>query len=342
MLADAASWRTWYGVDGYYLEGAPATCDAVAAFSSAVAAIRTAHPGARVVANSYTVPPPCIADVVDTVVAFAGPATAFASWTPPAWVTSQPGLPGVDPGLGRAVRRPHGDGAARPLPQRRDRDAHDRQRRRLPLEHPPVDHRLGHRPLGDHGHLVHAGAIGPPVIGSQQIASVNYFSDGAAWNRSRSLGANARYVIVNPDNGPGATRFPAVQTEVDASRAVGQVPLGYVHTLWGGRSPAQVVADAELYRTRYGITGVFLDEAADSCAAAPHYETITTQLRAAGFGVVALNPGRPVPECYAFADGIVVYEGGLADYATLRPLAWMQRYPASKFWHLSTTCPRAR
>jgi hypothetical protein len=183
--------------------------------------------------------------------------------------------------------------------------------------------------------------IAPPIVRTQQIASVNYFDDAAAWARSRALGPTARYVIVNPASGPGPVPIPQVATEVDAARAVGQQPLGYVHTLWGARSPAQVLDDARLYRSRYGIGAVFLDEAAHTCDAAPYYAALAATLRADGFTTIVLNPGQAVPECYAFADGIVTFEGSRADYPAWQPMAWMQRYPAERFWHLVNDVPAA-
>jgi hypothetical protein len=341
IAAEAATWRAWYGVDGYYLDGTPFTCDTAAAFASTVAGLRAAHPGARIVANSYTTPPACIADSVDTVVAFSGPASAFASWSPEAWTVGQPAsrfwiqVWSVAPGdLTLTAQLARSRNAGTVTVTSAGSSGYPWASMAGPEEWTTVLTAVTGAPFTP-------ARVGPPPVTSQQLASVNYFSVPAMWTRSRSLGTANRFVLVNPDSGPGAVRETWVQIEVDAARAAGQTPLGYVHTLWGARPSAQVLADARSYRTRYGITGVFLDESADTCTTAAWYQSVTQQLRSEGFDVVALNPGRPVPECYSFADGIVVYEGSLAGYASLRPQAWMQRVPASKFWHLLYEVPQS-
>jgi hypothetical protein len=329
-----ASWFSWYDVDGIYLDGTPADCATIATVASVIATIRSQKPGARIVINSYTTPPTCIADLADAVVAFTGSATDFASWTPPTWIANRSAssiwmqihsVPAAqivavstlartrNAGIVTVTTAGNGTYPWTTLPSA--------------TEWPQVVSAASgtsYTPI----------SLAPPIVSAQTIASVNYFADTAAWARSRSLGAQARHVIVNPASGPGTDAVASVMTEVNAARAAGQQPLGYVHTLWGNRPVAEIIADATKYKTWYGITGVFLDEGAADCAHASHYQSITDQLRGAGFTAIVSNPGVSVPECYAFLDAIVTFEGSRSSYSTWEPLAWTRRYPASKFWHL--------
>jgi hypothetical protein len=127
-----------------------------------------------------------------------------------------------------------------------------------------------------------------------------------------------RVVIINPDNGPGATLLPEYRAAVAADQRTGTRVLGYVHTGWGARDPSAVHADVLRYRDWYGVDGVFFDEAAHDAAGLPYYASLAREARAAGLGVVALNPGAvPAPGYFDLADIVVTFEGPYSAYGAV-------------------------
>jgi hypothetical protein len=143
-------------------------------------------------------------------------------------------------------------------------------------------------------------------------------ADGLARIAQRPMAG--RIVIMNPANGPGAEARPDYRTAVSALQSGGTRVLGYVHTGYGARDPAAVLADATRYRSWYGVDGVFLDETPDAEAALPYYRSIAEQARADGLRLVALNPGTvPARGYFDIADIVVTFEGPATTYdAALR------------------------
>ena len=154
-----------------------------------------------------------------------------------------------------------------------------------------------------------------------------------------------RVVIFNPDNGPGATLDPAYLSAVAAEQRTGTRVLGYVHTGWGARDSAAVVADLLRYRSWYGVDGVFFDETAHDAGALPYYAALARDARAAGLRIVALNPGTvPARGYFDAADIVVTFEGPYSSYAAALGSmpAWLSDVPRRKVAHLVYAADRAR
>jgi hypothetical protein len=154
-----------------------------------------------------------------------------------------------------------------------------------------------------------------------------------------------RAVIFNPDNGPGTAPRAAYRSAVAAEQRTGTRVLGYVHTGWGSRDPAAVVADLQRYRSWYGVDGVFLDETAHDAATLPYYAALARDARAGGARVVALNPGTvPAPGYFDLADIVVTFEGPFSGYeAALRTMPeWLKDVPRRKVAHLVYAADRAQ
>lgn len=149
--------------------------------------------------------------------------------------------------------------------------------------------------------------------------------------------APPRLVIMNPHNGPGAEPYPAFRAALPAARRAGVQVLGYVHTRYGTRPAAEVVADVQRYRDWYGVDGIFLDEAASDAGHVGYYAELAGQARTAGVRFIVVNPGVvPARGYFDVADVVVTYEGPYAGYddATARPPAWLDRLPAAATAHL--------
>ena len=146
-----------------------------------------------------------------------------------------------------------------------------------------------------------------------------------------------RIAILNPSNGPGSEAQPDHRRAVDALRGSGTRVLGYVHTQYGARDLAAVLADIGRYETWYGLDGVFLDEAAEDAAQLPFYAAVSAEARASGMRLVALNPGVvPAPGYFDVGDIVVTFEGPFGEYAAaLRAMPkWLHELPPRQSAHL--------
>ena len=146
--------------------------------------------------------------------------------------------------------------------------------------------------------------------------------------------------VMNPASGPGPAANPDYQRVVDYCHARGQRVVSYVHTSYGSRPAADVIADIDAtYRFYPGIDGVFLDEMSTSQATAPYYQALYAAIKAKpGTRDVVGNPGTAASTGWQLdtpvADEIVIFEGTAAQYQRWSPPGWAMRKVASQFSHL--------
>jgi len=176
------------------------------------------------------------------------------------------------------------------------------------------------------------------------IAVPAYFAPGNGWNRLAGRGGAAALAVVNPNSGPGAAVEPAYAQAIRRAQAHGVRVFGYVHTSYGARPQAAVLAEAEGYRDWYAVDGIFFDEARSDRAGQPYYAALRRALKARDSALlIALNPGtRPDERYMDVAEVVVTFEGDFASY--LReptPPAWMQRLAPSRFWQIVYGVPDA-
>ena len=134
---------------------------------------------------------------------------------------------------------------------------------------------------------------------------------------------------------------PAYQAAIGAARTAKIGLLGYVWTDYGKRSPAAVRAEINRWRNLYGITSIFLDEAASKLGTTPgatnlidYYRQLYSYIHASG-GTVTLNPGVvPNQQYLTVADTIVVFEGSAATYGTAQFPQWTLAAANSKIAHI--------
>jgi spherulation-specific family 4 protein len=147
-----------------------------------------------------------------------------------------------------------------------------------------------------------------------------------------------RLLVINPSSGPGAEAAPAYRAAVRTAQRAGARVLGYVHTAYGARPAADVMADIGRYTSWYGVDGVFLDEAASDVARVGYYAALGRHVRAGGAGrVVVLNPGVvPAREYFELGDVIVTFEGPYAAYGAAMDATpdWVRDQPPGRVAHL--------
>jgi hypothetical protein len=160
------------------------------------------------------------------------------------------------------------------------------------------------------------------------------------WAHAIASGSGQVFVV-NPANGPGKVIDPAYQKAISAARSRGIELIGYIWTDYGDRQKSAVKADVDRWRSLYGITSIFLDEAASKVGVTSadtrrldHYGVLSEYIRTRG-GTVTLNPGTVPDAAYLqLADCIVVFEGSAASYATTTFPSWTVAAPDTKIAHV--------
>jgi hypothetical protein len=115
--------------------------------------------------------------------------------------------------------------------------------------------------------------------------------------------------IVNPANGPGASRNSNFASSVASLRNAGVVVLGYVTTAQGTRPASAAEADIAAWQSFYGVDGVFLDEMPRVSGSEGYYSSLTAYAKGEGMTLVVGDPGGDLPESYVGSvDVLVIYE----------------------------------
>ena len=170
-----------------------------------------------------------------------------------------------------------------------------------------------------------------------------YFHPAVArreWSVLAESASNLRFVVLNVHNGVGAKIEVAYREVADELNAAGVQLVGYIDSRYGTRPPKEIIAEAAAYQDRYGVTGVFLDQAATTLDALSPYETYIVGLRAGGARFVVINPGtHPHPAYADLANVTVTYEGSWASYASMVEPAWVRSRPSARFCHLIYETP---
>ena len=187
------------------------------------------------------------------------------------------------------------------------------------------------------------GAVGVVVLAPRparaaaapSVAVPAYFWSSTEWDRMLVSSEQLRYVVTNPDSGPGTVSYPTFVNKVAAARAQGATVVGYVDTAYGARSLATVKADIDKFRTWYGVNAFFFDQTPYDCAQISYYQDLEDYVRAQVGGFTFLNPGMNPQECYlGVADVVVNFEGSEASYNAWTPAPYAAGYPADRFWHI--------
>lgn len=187
------------------------------------------------------------------------------------------------------------------------------------------------------------GAVGVVVLAplparaaaAPSVAVPAYFWSSTEWDRMLVSSEELRYVVMNPDSGPGTASHPTFVNKVAAARSQDATVVGYVDTAYGVRSLATVKADIDKYRAWYGVNAFFFDQTPYDCAQISYYQDLEDYVRAQVGGFTFLNPGMNPHECYlGVADVVVNFEGSEASYNAWTPAPYVAGYPADRFWHI--------
>lgn len=169
-----------------------------------------------------------------------------------------------------------------------------------------------------------------------------FFSPGSGWTQAARSKPPPSIMILDVTNtGAGSSPDPGLQAAVKRAQAAGVKILGYSATGYGQRPAAEVEADVRNYQAWYGVTSIFLDQAASSAAQIGYYRGLASYIREVDRGAaVWLNPGIYPDKAYmSIANVVVVFEGPYASYRNLRVPGWAGRYPPAKFAHTIYATP---
>jgi hypothetical protein len=159
------------------------------------------------------------------------------------------------------------------------------------------------------------------------------------WNQMTTAAATIPITaILNPNSGPGSASDPNYASAVDALRAAGGKVMGYVHTSYGARPSATVLAEVNSYASFYHLDGIFVDEMDNTLGSLNYYTGLYSSIKAAHptwsvFG----NPGTTTLEQYLTgpaADVLTVFEGDGVNYPGYTPSSWNFNYDRSHFANL--------
>jgi len=150
-----------------------------------------------------------------------------------------------------------------------------------------------------------------------------------------------KIVVISLDLQVGSTVDKELLDVCARAQLAGISVFGLIKTNLGKRPLLDVKADIDLYLNLYKIDGIFFDEVAKDCSCKKYYSDLYTYVKIKIGGIVILNVGVNVPECFGlFADILVVFDNIFGEYKNFLPLPWYKNYPASTFWHIIKGCPR--
>jgi hypothetical protein len=183
---------------------------------------------------------------------------------------------------------------------------------------------------------------GPSVDRCQNAFVPAFFSPGAGWTRAISSKPPPSVLILDiTSTGAGTAPDPGLQAEVKQAQAAGIKVIGYISTNYGQRPAAQAEVDVRNYLAWYGVTGIFLDLAAEGPAQLGYYRGLAGYIRQLDPGAtIWLNPGiYPDQRYLSIADVVMVSEGPYRSYLQQQVPSWAYRYPAAKFAHTIFATP---
>jgi hypothetical protein len=177
----------------------------------------------------------------------------------------------------------------------------------------------------------------------QSVAVPAYFypSAGGLWSTADRSAPGLGIMIANVANGPGTAVNSDYASAIAAARAAGVRVFGYVHTSYGAIGATTVETDINAWRTLYGVTSIFVDEASTSGSELSYYQTLSSYVHAQGTGAQTIvNFGTlPAQSEMTAGDILVTFEGAYSSYGSTRFPSWAAAYPPSRFYNIVYNVP---
>jgi len=128
-------------------------------------------------------------------------------------------------------------------------------------------------------------------------------------------------VIADPtSSGAGTSIDQNYVTGIKNMQAAGITVIGYVDTIYAGRSLSSVENDATNWWNWYHPNGIFFDEFANFAGSESYYSTLNSFVKSLGMTYTMGNPGTTVPSSYyGILNSLMIYES--AGYPSLTTLS---------------------
>jgi Spherulation-specific family 4/Carbohydrate binding module (family 6) len=178
----------------------------------------------------------------------------------------------------------------------------------------------------------------------QSVAVPAYFypsGGGGLWSSALSAEPGVGIMVANVDNGPGTALDTDYSSAISNARAAGVQVFGYVYTGYASRSLASVEADISTWKTLYGVTSIFLDEAATGSSSLSYYEALTNYVHQEGLGSLTIvNFGTtPSQSDMSAGDILITFEGDYVTYLGTQFPSWVNSYSPSRFYNIVYDVP---
>jgi hypothetical protein len=172
----------------------------------------------------------------------------------------------------------------------------------------------------------------------QAVAVPAYFypAAGGPWSTSDANAPGVGLMVANVANGPGTAVNSDYASAINAARAAGIKVFGYVYTNYGGVSLSTVEANISAWKTMYGVSSVFLDEASTSSSQLSYYETLSSYVHAQTSGAQTIINFGTIPSEGEMGAGdiILTFEGDYSTYGSTRFPSWTASYAPSRFYNI--------
>jgi len=148
-------------------------------------------------------------------------------------------------------------------------------------------------------------------------------------------------MVANVANGPGTAVNSDYASGIAAARAAGVRVFGYVHTSYGAIGASTVEANINAWRTLYGVTSIFVDEASTSGSKLSYYQTLSSYVHAQAAGAQTIvNFGTaPAQSEMTAGDILVTFEDAYSTYGSTRFPSWTASYAPSRFYNIVYNVP---
>jgi hypothetical protein len=208
-------------------------------------------------------------------------------------------------------------------------------------------------PAGSQGGSLTGNAI--QNFGGPSYTYPTWFVDGGGvWQDYQSASPYMSLVIANPASGPGDSANSDYTAQIRLMRAAGMTVLGYISTVFSGKSLATAEAEIDAWHDLYDteqadgsflyMDGIFFDECSVEPEHQAYYKSLFDYVKSKpGKGFVMINPGTTPDESYMEACDVVCnFEGDLGQYrgfsSTSHFIDWLTTYPSNRFIHVVYGC----
>lgn len=181
----------------------------------------------------------------------------------------------------------------------------------------------------------------PRVCQSVVVPAYFYPSAGGLWNSADAATPGVGMMVANANSGPGTALNSDYATAIAQAQAAGITVFGYVDTGYGAIATSTVEANINAWKTFYGVTSIFLDDASTSSSKLSYYETLTNYVHTQGSSAQTIVNFGTVPGQGEVAAGdiLVTFEGNATSYASTRFPSWMAGYAPSRFYNIVYQVP---